>query len=294
MKQKFTFLILACLFAFGMTAQATLVTSNADDGSGTLRQLISAAPTDGIIEIPEGMIITLASEIAFDKGLTIRGLGDGATVKVTSPGTSRWQIFNIGTSTAGNYNVVLENMNLIGGKQPTASASNGGVVYVTTANDGNVYFTMRNCKISKGQGNAGGGVMLNNVTGIKQAIIENCDFFDNAVLSNSSGGGLYIRAAYSEVTNCTFRNNTSPAGVAIGLNNGGETVISNCIFEGNIGKGPAKSAACISNANAALSVSNCVFVNNTNNDLTDATLGATAYSQASNITANFTNCTFYN
>jgi hypothetical protein len=300
MKQKITFLILFCLLSLGLTAQTTYtVSSSLDDNSGgTLREVITAADPDDVIEIQEGLTITLSSAIAFDKGLTIRGLGDGATVKVPSQ-NSAWNVFivgsGVGTATTVNYTVVLDNLDLQGGKAPGGSSSNGGVIFVGTANDSELCFTMRNCSVSKGTGNLGGGICFNNNTGIKNVILDNCIFFDNTGSSGSGGGGVVLRAAVAEVTNCQFRNNKAQAGVAILLGNANTTTatISNCTFEGNTGTANTKSAACISGTTGTVNINNCSFFNNTNTSLTATSLSVAAYSQNAG-TAIFTNCTFHN
>jgi hypothetical protein len=302
MKTKFIFLLMALCLSFTVSAQTTYDVSDAgDSGDGTLRQLIENAASGDIINIPENYTITLTSEIAFDKGLTING--NGSTVKVANPGSSAYKVFDIGEgATTKSYTVTLENLNLQGGKAQNhsvneANTRNGGVVYVGTANESNLYLTVRNCSVSKGQGNLGGGICVNNNTGVKKVTLEDCVFFDNISSSGSGGGGVVLRTAEAEITNCQFRNNTAQAGVAILLSNAStlKASVSNCIFENNTGTsnkktdGTDKSASCISGRFSSLEIENCIFKNNTSS----CALGAAAYCQTES-SATFTNCMFYN
>ena len=55
---------------------------------------------------------------------------------------------------------------------------------------------------------AGGAIRCDN--GSKTTVVRNCTVVNNT--SNSNGGGLYVRSASAQVTDCIFRGNTAPSG----------------------------------------------------------------------------------
>ena len=84
-------------------APTQTVTTNADSGAGSLRQAIDNLAPDGTItfNLPTGSNkITLGSEIAITKPVTINGANTGGsgtpvTIQVTEPGVSAWRALNL-------------------------------------------------------------------------------------------------------------------------------------------------------------------------------------------------------
>jgi len=292
MKTKITFLTtLLLVVATTMFAQAThVVSSDADNGTGTLRQIIiDAAPDDSIV-IPSDYTIILGSEIAFTKNLKING--QGATVKVTTPGVSTWRLFKIGNTT-NSYIVSLVNLNLAGGNVVNASsAPYGGVIYV----ERNLNFTMRNCTVSDGKGTYGGGLMINNAAGMN-ILLDNCIFKDNATQAPITGvtgnGGAVALKGIATVKNCLFENNKSAAGGAAIIVYT-QATISHCIFKGNEAAGTYGAAVSNNNTTAGntTDLDNCSFISNKSTGANS--VGGFVNVNNINHVATMTNCTFYN
>jgi predicted outer membrane repeat protein len=117
---------------------------------------------------------------------------------------------------------------------------------------------IRNCRFAGNQGAVGGSSMFSGgAVSIKldcEAIFENCTFENNISYTNGGGiaafsetriinclfnadsaevwgGGVFLSSSYltSPITNCTFMNNNSQKGTALGTHNH-EAVTRNCIF----------------------------------------------------------------
>lgn len=285
MKTKITFfttLLLAVTTT--MFAQAThVVSSDADNGTGTLRQIITDAASDDSIVIPSGYTIILSSEIAITKNLKING--QGATVKVTSPGVSTWRLFKIGNTT-NSYVVSLENLQLNGGNVAGLTPAYGGAVYVAQ----NLNFTMKNCTITDGKGTYGGGLMINNATGMN-ILLDGCTFSNNTA-TTSNGGGAALKGI-ATVRNCIFENNKSGAGgAAIIVYN--QATISGCLFKSNEAAGTYGAAVSNNNTTAGntTNLDNCSFISNKSTGANS--VGGFVNVNNINHVANMSNCTFYN
>lgn len=88
----------SAMFALGVGAETLTVTSNADSGEGTLRQLIADSAAGDEVVIPSGMTITLSSLIALpNRSLTVRGADKSATVS----GGGMSQLFEINNAKIG-------------------------------------------------------------------------------------------------------------------------------------------------------------------------------------------------
>lgn len=274
-------LILFAVIGFNGSAMNVLtVSSPSDSGDGTLRSVIALAADGDSIVIPGDYNISLQSEIAFDKNISING--QGSTVSVASPGISGYRVFNIGSSTATDIKTVgLFNLNMLGG----ISSVQGGVIYVNKNNT----FIMQNCTVSKGKGTYAGGLMINNATGMT-VDIENCTFSDNENTLSTGNGGACVLKGVTTIRNCVFKNNKT-------LNNGaaaavyGDALISNCYFYNNSSAGSYGGAIYNSvGTNGALAIENCTFESNSNSN-TSTGAGGLATASKSNISV-VTNCTF--
>jgi len=285
MKTKITFLTTFLLVVTtALFAQTTYtVSSAADTGAGTLRQLIiDATPEDSIV-IPAGYTIILQSEIAIAKNLKING--QESTVKVTEPGISTWRIFNIGNTTA-SFIVTLKGLYLHGGDVTTKSPAYGGAIYVAQ----NLNLTLRNCTVTNGKGTYGGGLFVNVLTGMT-VLLDGC-IFSNNTASTSNGGGAAFKGT-AIVRNCIFENNKSGGGGSAFIVYN-QATISNSIFKGNEASGTY--GAAVSNNNTVAGnttiLNNCSFISNKSTGANST--GAFVNVNNKNHVANMTNCTFYN
>lgn len=200
-KQLFFFLFLFLNFLH-LTAQ-DVVTSSADSGMGSLRQVVADANSGSVITfaIVTGNDINLTSgEIIIDKNLRIEGdnnTGDlGNSANITINGSRGGRIFNI---TAGN--VTIQDINLTGGL-----ADNGGAIKVANAN-----LTLENAFLDNNEANGAmgsGGAILNDVgatlTVNNSTIMNNAAVRAGGGIEDNSGTGLGIT-----LNNVTLNNNTT-------------------------------------------------------------------------------------
>jgi hypothetical protein len=111
--------LLALIFVPLANANVLKVTSTADSGSGSLRQVISEATGGDTIDVPAG---TYDLATALDVGKSLTFLGAGARV-TTLNGQGKTGIFELNSPAAG---VTIDGMTLTGG-----SAADGGAIYST-------------------------------------------------------------------------------------------------------------------------------------------------------------------
>jgi len=130
-------LILALAFATTSSfANVVTVTNTNDSGTGSLRKAIYVSNDNDTIRFNPNLInagnttITLASEIAFSKPLTIKGLYD-ATDTLFISGNNSSRIFSITKTT----NVTLDSLVLINGNgEGPVNNNNGGAVLFKNSN----------------------------------------------------------------------------------------------------------------------------------------------------------------
>jgi predicted outer membrane repeat protein len=252
-----TFLVLS---AIGMTTiptrAATLtVTTLANSGAGSLRDTIAAAASGDTINFNVTGTITLTSEIAFSKNLTITG-PDVSLLAISGNNTNR--IFNVG----GNVTFSLSGVSIING-----SAFDGGGIYATdtaaaTINVTNVSFTNNN-SVSRG------GAIFS----YGSSTITNTTFTSN--IAGDTGGAIYnAGGGVVTVSGSVFTSNgaTNSVGGAITRNNGALTV-SNTTFTGNTSTlfGGAVSA------NGSITLTSVTFTGNTTSGTSTAAYGGALY-----------------
>lgn len=211
--------------------QSFVVTTDADDGAGSLRQIIADA-VDG------ESIITFADDIT--------------TIKVGLP-------LELGDKTLiidGGGDVILDGA-LTGAVETDVER----VVTVTGAADKVV--TIQNLTIQNGNdtGGNGGGLMADHSAGGK-IILENIVFANNTAFRN--GGGLYLAGLSgdpSAVINCTFSDNYVDNGSGEG--DGGAMWGANCVVTGSAFTGnEAMDDAGALYANNDIEISNSTFTAN--------------------------------
>jgi hypothetical protein len=191
-------------------AEVEVVTSDADDGAGSLRQAIRDVTDGGRIEFEEDLegSIELESEIEIEKPLTIEGPG-ADVLSVT--GEEETRLFNINVS--GSQGVEISRLALTDGAVAEEGDVAGGAVF----KDGNAPLTITESRIThssaaslepSGGTALGGGVAVAGgrlvMTGV--TVDENYAFSDDG---SGSGGGLALfdDALGATLTNVTVSGN---------------------------------------------------------------------------------------
>jgi hypothetical protein len=186
--------------AFNAQAATLTVTTNADSGANSLRQVIADASAGDTINFSTDVqTITLSSgEIVINKALTIDGTGS----KVTISGNNASRIFNIRGGTG--VIVTLRALTFTGG-----TATTGGAVYVDTNG------TVVNIEKSTFTGNKAdnGGAVYGKGWTATTINITNSTFTDNHAI-NGGAGAVFGASAKINITNSTFVDNTATAGRA--------------------------------------------------------------------------------
>jgi hypothetical protein len=231
-KQLRTLLTLLLLtFELPLWACTLVVSSNADSGANTLRDMIACATSGDVITFSPALAnqtITLAStlEIPVGKNLTIDGLN---APNLTISGNNAVRIFLLQSTSVNPTSLTLKNLRLING----FTTEYGGAIR------------------SQHQG------ILN---------IENCIFENN----NAHKGGSAIFSHFegsSTILNCTFNGNISIAE----NDERGSTVMlwgpnAHSIRHSNFTNNRGINGAAINGLNAALLVEDCNFTNNRTTD----------------------------
>ncbi|MEM8889564.1 MAG: choice-of-anchor Q domain-containing protein [Bacteroidota bacterium] len=196
------------ILAFNPTqAEATSfpVSSNADAGSGSLREAVTLAQSGDTINFSIVGEIVLDSQLFITKNLWILGPGADQLAITTQDST---RLFNIGNSdTVSIEGLRFYNGNATGYDPPYGGAiSNGGVL------------TVKNCLFHENIATSGGAIdnAAFGVQGVK-LYVENCSFYRNLAIQPipgfiEFGGAIYADARGSgetrvEISNSTFAEN---------------------------------------------------------------------------------------
>ncbi|MBW4636002.1 MAG: right-handed parallel beta-helix repeat-containing protein [Iphinoe sp. HA4291-MV1] len=186
------------------------VTSNADNGAGSLREAIAKAQSGDTIQFASNLAnqtITLTSgQLTVNKSLTIDGAG---TTGLTISGNNSSRIFDV---TGYGSSFSLRNLTLINGK------SSGG-----------------------GEAGAGGAIRTPSTDRLTTLNVENCTFKNNT--SSGDGGGAIWAGYYtaSTITNSVFDSNDGTSGTgergggAISTNSKSTLTVKNSEFTNNKG-----------------------------------------------------------
>ncbi len=312
---------LGLLVAAAAQAAELTVTSDLDDGEGTLRALAASATSGDRILIPEGMVVNVVTQLVpGSKSLDLVGLGTGATIRGT--GTDRLLNYVGGGQTLACYNLTFTN--------GAAGASHGGVVYVgycqgvvfsncvfagntaLTSNGGVFYcahgfatVAATNC-VFVGNTATNGGVVGGNASA--GYWFGHCRFEANAAIAN---GGVANAPGPLLFSQCFFTNNTARSGGVIAVGTGGQamedcTAIDNrttaeggaiytrnaltllrCSFLGNYGRG----GAVFHKYNGLFTVRDCLFEGNTDQPSANWFHGGVGFLRGSGLSF-FSNCVF--
>ncbi|HLO30651.1 MAG TPA: choice-of-anchor Q domain-containing protein [Anaerolineales bacterium] len=204
------------------------VTTNADNGTGSLRQAVIEATSGATIRFApalSGQTILLASEIAIDKSLTIDGSGLNPRVEVS--GGDAVKIFVIGEGYGiHDLNVVLRSLILKNAKGIGTSYYNTGAAILMASSNAltveDLTF-MANSAVGEGAAINSGGTVT----------VLNSEFISNS--SQNSGGAISISATGRlTIKNSSFRNNSARySGGAVAVHANWLLAVENATFDSN-------------------------------------------------------------
>ncbi len=202
-----------------------VVTNNADSGAGSLRQAIADACDGSTITFAGTVVspITLASELAIDKNLTIQG---PAAKALTISGNNAVRVIRIGGG-GSPINVTLSDLTIANG-QVSADPNGAGIETINAAPTVNII----NCTISGNAGLGGpGGGEGGGIFNLATMNIINSTISGNSVSGqNVSGGGGIWNNGTLNVTNTTVSGNSTTSDGGGIFNNGGTVNIKNTII----------------------------------------------------------------
>lgn len=213
---------------------AITVTSNADSGTGSLRQAISDICPGGTIDFDAGMsgqTITLTSgQLSIDKSMTIDGLTSSPGVSVS--GGNAVRVFYITGGTVVINNLTVENgVNVP--DEPTGSTLNFGGAGLYIYNAG-TSVTLNNCAVinnSLSSFKYGTAIITHYGTDLT---LNNCTVSGNSVGSGADVGGI-LSLGTTTINASTIVNNTSTGWVGGILSTAGTITMRNSILAGNTG-----------------------------------------------------------
>lgn len=240
---------------FTITAALPLVvTSNADTGPGSLREVLGTAagtPDFNVITFDAtvaGQTITLTEDydisdsagVVIDAtsigGITIDGGPNTNRILVNAPSSTlflRRLILTGGTQSGGG---AIQNVGWLGMEEcaltGNESTQNGGAVV------NNSVLVAKRCTFSNNQASSSGGAIFSNTNlGGDFASLVQCTFYSN---SAAAGGALFNTDGRMILSHCTISGNTAPFGKGAGAASDGniaftETVVANSIIQGNTG-----------------------------------------------------------
>lgn len=230
----------------GVSAACTtdpVVANNADSGAGSLRQAITDACDNSTITFANTVVspITLASELAINKSLTIQGPG---ALSLTVSGNNQVRVFNIGNLISA-IAVSISGISINNGLDNDAVARGAGI-----------------------QNRADNGLT-----------IEGCIFDNNHADPIVAGGGqggaiVHIGNGALNINNSIFSNNSTSTTTMTGDSNGGAIAnildgpitITNSLFTGNSVNsiGSFATGGAIANiSNGTLNITNTTISGNT-------------------------------
>lgn len=186
-----TFLLVLATLAIAPAARAaTVVTTTADGGAGSLREVVAEAKADETIVVPTGTYKLTLGELVIAVPLSLVGSGPGATV-IEGGGSTRV----LKTTAAGELR--LEHLTIRGGREKESVASGAGIL----ATDG--HLVLRDVNLADNVADAtapgkhggiaeGGGLTARLDANVRVTILEST-FSGNVVDASGSdgeGGGL--------------------------------------------------------------------------------------------------------
>ncbi|MGA2489245.1 MAG: choice-of-anchor Q domain-containing protein, partial [Anaerolineales bacterium] len=215
------------------------VTSDADDGTGSLRQAIADACTGATIDFDASLsagTILLSSPLDLDGNLTIDGSGLGSPLTIS--GNHATQVFIIPSGvivTLDSLKIVDGYNNAAGGgifnmgtltvTDSTVSGNTSGYSGAGIANGGTL--TVTNSTITGNQaGVNGGGIYSEN----HNLTVANSTLEGNSTGMYGYGGGIYLRTGNLTLVNSTLSGNSAEANGGGGIYSSGTLNYANTII----------------------------------------------------------------
>ncbi|MBE9185176.1 DUF4347 domain-containing protein, partial [Microcoleus sp. LEGE 07076] len=312
------------------TLATVTVTNNNDSGPGSLRSAIASAAAGDIIQFASSLanqtIALTSGQLVINKNLTIDAIS-ASNLTISGNNTSRVIL------TEGSTNVTLKNLIVANGKvsgtDPNNETTSAGGGILT---GGNSNLTLENCQVNKNVAGYGGGVYTgfrSTTTVINSKFSENDgSLADNTergagAIATKSGGSLTIRdseftnnkGSYGgavnnllgsmTIENSKFTGNRTEKGVggavfvdgASELTNdaiGGNIIIRNSTFDGNIGSKEGGAAFLFGYPPDKVVLENSTFINNKAVKDSSGSGGSGGGVRHGNADLTVTNCTFAN
>jgi hypothetical protein len=246
------------------------VTSTADSGSGSLRQLIQNAVSGDTITFDPTVFsapqtINLTSQLSVTKNLAILGLG---AKTVTVSGGVGVRVFLISAA-----NVTLDGLTLA--NAVLGSLQNGGAIQYT----GSGTLTVSNCALTNNSANSAGGI-YNSGGGTVNLI--NCTLSGNQAGGGGVAGAIWNQGGTLNVTNSTLSGNISNTNEAGGIwnsNSGTTTLLNTTIFNNRsrlVGGG-------VWNQSGTVQVKNSIIAGNTSTNTISQDVSGGFTSQGNNL-----------
>jgi len=235
-------------FTYSVCGKALTVTSDANDGAGSLRQAIADVCPGGSITFEGDTSIYLASELSISKRLTI----DGGSYAVKVSGDTKndnsrnVRVFYIEASGV----VTLSHLSIVSG----TTTSNGGGINNKGA------LTVQDCVLSDNVSGDNGGGIFNDAGG--QMTVRNSILSGNR--ADDGGGGIGNRGALT-LRDSTLSGNSASYGGGIFNADGGQMTVYNSTLSGNAATGDGGGAIdqWVSNGSVSGTIINSTIVNNT-------------------------------
>lgn len=189
------------------------VTTGADSGEGSLRDIIGRAPAFSVIKFNVEKVELETPLPVGEKSLVIDGCCENGVDTVCIYAPAGKAAFEFNATASGNY-LAVQNIKFYGNE---TKASNGGIIDVPTSRDnipGRIVF--ENCKFFNGIASTNGGAVYLNNSGVTSSFI-NCDFL-NCLAANGAAIS-YVKGSALDVFNCRFNacNTSGSTGGAIAI-----------------------------------------------------------------------------
>ena len=153
-------------------AATVVVTSGADSGPGTLRQVVADAAAGDTITFAVGTVTLTTGQILIDKNLTIRGNGPAVTTVTRSASTPRFRIFEV----AAGVEATIDLLTVTGGDEVF-----GGGIYSSGR------LTVARSRVTLNRGAVGAGIFNN---GGDMSILNSALSFNTVDTRDGSYGSL--------------------------------------------------------------------------------------------------------
>ncbi|MEI6653535.1 MAG: right-handed parallel beta-helix repeat-containing protein, partial [Verrucomicrobiota bacterium] len=279
MKIKYSVLTyLTAMMISGAHAGSVSVTTNADSGPGSLRDVLMTVANDDVIDFApalNGATITLISGALDITGLTLTLDASALPSGITLSGNHNSRILTIKKDESTNViaDVTLKNLHLRYGRAVNGNGGGvsafqchlvldgGSIQDCFSDSDGGglwgngVTGSIQRCKIAGNQSGAnGGGIFLIGINGTKSLDISSSQISGNVA---PFGGGIYNLLANPTLWNCSIQGNS---GSGMRSESSSNPVLRNCIVWGNTMSGGTAAASQLNNeSDSRPNVANCLI-----------------------------------